>query len=451
MMKYLLLGFNNGNIAFNQAIQSFAFSDHPNIERIFEQDTNGTWPVATPESVGISIFPGLAFMALTGRKPNGDACYKVAKVLQGGGITREHILSAIPSIPPIVDFSCGGGNVPGAGGEGDLQLNGLLSLPPWLLGLGTLYAGYKTINAGSGVGRMAYGALTAVWGTKYLQEQAARQAAPLPIGRLQLPIGKTNDTTPIKSGSRLERAWAGKLTERDFTGRSKAYTVKDVTAAAIVDKFGLHSVEFGKWVPEDERRQFLVGLDDCLRDLAKVLRIPHRKMGLKKTLACTYGARGKGGRALATYSPHYVLINLTRENGLGSFAHEYGHALDYHMARGIVAPSGGVTVSTSLLQTNRKTARGYMEKALESLILTSAGDVNAWREKLDKLPDYWRQRNEIWARSFETLIHTEMKGKGFRNKMLTHGNYGAFVYPTPAILKKARKHIIYYSRFALNH
>jgi len=56
-----------------------------------------------------------------------------------------------------------------------------------------------------------------------------------------------------------------------------------------------------------------------------------------------FGARGKGGKgaAAAHYEPDTtgkvtddtVVINLTRENGPGSLAHEWFHAIDNYFAR----------------------------------------------------------------------------------------------------------------------
>lgn len=437
-MKYLLLGFNNGDLEFNRAFQSFQWQPHPDVERIFEQTVDSGWPVATPQSVGITAFPAVAFMALTGRKPDGEACYKVAKVMQGGRWSRERIANAIPSIPPIVDFSCGGGNVPGADGEGNFNPSGLLSLPPWLLLAGTVLAGYKTANARNTFGSVAYGALTAVWGTKYLQAKALHDSAPL-------ALGKTTDTLPIKPGSRVSQHWNKRIKEKDWTGRKKRFTVHTANTRDILDRFNLHSIEFGNWVPQDERQQFLVGLDESLADLAKVFGVRQNQIGLGGNLAISFGARGRGS-ALATYHPAVVLINLTRTKGIGSLAHEYGHALDYHLSTALSAAPSSRSYRNSRNVSKATTLAG---KAMDALTM-EYGQPNSFLRGLRDMPKYWRSHVEIWARSFETLVQWELEKKGKYNRMLTKRGYSGKVYPNRKLLKKARAAMMAYSRYALN-
>lgn len=260
-------------------------------------------------------------------------------------------------------------------------------------------------------------------------------------------VGKSTDTTPIKPGSRVSRHWEKKLKERDFTGRKKRFNVYNVDSRAISERFNLHSIEFGNWVPEDERRQFLVGLDEALADLAKIFNVTQRKIGLGGQLAVAYGARGQGGRAVATYWPGYILININREQGLGSFAHEYGHALDFNCARGGRAPS---QLSLDHLPASKAvTPQALGIKAMTKL-LRENGELNKYAQRLKGMSPYLKSQVEVWARSFETLVQSELAKRGWENDLLVKGKYRNAIYPNPTELKKARAAMMAYARLSLN-
>jgi hypothetical protein len=261
-------------------------------------------------------------------------------------------------------------------------------------------------------------------------------------------VGKSTDTTPIKPGSRVNRHWKHKLKERDFTGRSKRFTVYNVDSRAIIERFHLHSIEFGNWVPEDERRQFLVGLDESLADLAKVFNVNQRKIGLGGQLAVAYGARGQGGKALATYWPGYILININREQGLGSFAHEYGHALDFNCARNGRAPSQFLL--DRLPASKGVSPQSVGIKAMTKLLRENNGELNKYAQRLKGMTPYLRSQVEVWARSFETLVQSELAKRGWENDLLVKGKYRNTIYPNPVELKKARAAMMAYARLSLN-
>jgi hypothetical protein len=67
-----------------------------------------------------------------------------------------------------------------------------------------------------------------------------------------------------------------------------------------------------------------------LVDLADVLGIKPEDISLGGQLGLAIGARGTGN-ALAHYEPELKVINLTRAGGVGSLAHEWGHALDHSL------------------------------------------------------------------------------------------------------------------------
>lgn len=108
---------------------------------------------------------------------------------------------------------------------------------------------------------------------------------------------------------------------------------RDIVAQDLIDHFGFRAVEFGEWLPQDERQTVLNMAFDSLCDLADALNLPPRGVSYDGHLALAFGARGSGGKnaALAHYEPGRDVANLTRMKGAGALAHEWFHGLDFHL------------------------------------------------------------------------------------------------------------------------
>ncbi len=116
--------------------------------------------------------------------------------------------------------------------------------------------------------------------------------------------------------------------------RGAARRDRDVRDSDFSEVFGFRGVEFGNWNNQTERQELLNDAYDGLIDLSDVLGIPPRAISLGGELALAFGARGHGlSGARAHYEPTRPVINLTKENGAGSLAHEWMHALDHYLWR----------------------------------------------------------------------------------------------------------------------
>ncbi len=111
---------------------------------------------------------------------------------------------------------------------------------------------------------------------------------------------------------------------------------RDIVAADLIEQFGFRAVEFGNWLPQDERQAVLNMAFDSFCDLAQAVGLPPRAMSFDGKLAVAFGSRGTGGKsaALAHYESARVVINMTRMNGAGSLAHEWFHGLDDYLGKG---------------------------------------------------------------------------------------------------------------------
>lgn len=108
----------------------------------------------------------------------------------------------------------------------------------------------------------------------------------------------------------------------------------DVDGKDFMETFGFRGVEFGNWNNQIERQQVMNAAYDGLMDLAEVVGIPPKAIGLNGDLALAFGARGQGlNSAKAHYERARAVINLTKMNGAGALAHEWFHALDHYLGR----------------------------------------------------------------------------------------------------------------------
>lgn len=109
---------------------------------------------------------------------------------------------------------------------------------------------------------------------------------------------------------------------------------RDVTAEDFRSEYGFRAVEFGLWNNQEERQEVMNHAYDALADMAEIIGIPHKAIGLDGSLALAFGARGQGLQgARAHYERSYGVINLTKMQGAGSLAHEWFHATDHYFAR----------------------------------------------------------------------------------------------------------------------
>lgn len=163
------------------------------------------------------------------------------------------------------------------------------------------------------------------------------------------------------------------------------------TGDDILNNFGFKGGEFGNWVTQNERQQFLNYAQDAFTDLAAALDVTPDSLGQQKAMSIAFGARGKGlTGAVAHFEPAKKVINMTRLKGAGSLAHEYGHSIDNYLSRvGGYDENGMVTsnLRNPKLSDNMKEAIKQVEDAMKYNISTNQEEVdkkNAIYEKARK-------------------------------------------------------------------
>ncbi len=228
---------------------------------------------------------------------------------------------------------------------------------------------------------------------------------------------------------------------------------------SIIKQFHLKGIAFGNWVTLEDRLNYSNALMMAFYDLNKVLKFNYN-LGISNNLSVTFGDRGIP-KSLAHYNPHRILININRykrgssnkerrflsTGGIHSFAHEYGHFLDFFAGDSlepdgsILSLSDGISVSRS--KTERKTPmRALMDSILYKLTWNKSGELTKYYANIVELintdgngiGEYWIRRTEIFARTFESYIKYELDEMGIKNGFLVKLSYDSWAYPDKALL-----------------
>ena len=181
------------------------------------------------------------------------------------------------------------------------------------------------------------------------------------------------------------------------------------------EAFSLRGVQFGNWVSYARREEDLIKAYLALHDLAEAIGWPLHELSLEGHLGLAFGARGNGGRSAgsAHYEPQREVINLTRNYGAGSLAHEWWHALDNAIARcagrhGFATESRGWPIDSDLCAARR----------LADSIASSALPKRSAKLDQRKKKPYWSTMREMTARSFERYVTEQSAKRGVENDYL---------------------------------
>ncbi len=143
----------------------------------------------------------------------------------------------------------------------------------------------------------------------------------------ELHVASQNVTEEIEKKPGKKRFVPANIEHCTRTRNGRVCITKNVTPEWMLNAFHFHGGEFGNWENEATRQESLDRAYDAFHDLALVLGINPSAVAFDERLSIAFGARGRGSAA-AHYEPERMVINLTKTQGGGSLAHEYGHSLD---------------------------------------------------------------------------------------------------------------------------
>ena len=169
-----------------------------------------------------------------------------------------------------------------------------------------------------------------------------------------------------------------------------------------------------------------------------------------RQLGLAIGARGRSG-ASAHYEPNEKVINLTRNSGVGSLAHEWGHFFDHHVGGG-----GHEQFLSSTSDSDRESSNANPEVKAAMRGLTKSFRESGYQARLrqnlqkmvndglmsERMGNYYLKRIEIFARTFERFAQNELHSQGRENSYLVglRKEGETSIYPTKDEVEKMAPH-----------
>lgn len=215
---------------------------------------------------------------------------------------------------------------------------------------------------------------------------------------------------------------------------------QNMNPEAFAAAFPFRGVEFGNWLTQTDRAIRLNETFDALRDLCALCGLTADAATLKGWLAMAFGSRGIPGAA-AHFEHEHRVINLTKEHGAGSLAHEWLHALDAFTAARFAGSLGQFAIKDwgKLPEGElREAARALYSGLIKSPFARRSEDLDYLKGKT-----YYAKAQELAARAFEVYIIELAKIKGWTLDFLAnvttreewiaaYGDADEYPYPTPA-------------------
>ena len=199
---------------------------------------------------------------------------------------------------------------------------------------------------------------------------------------------------------------------------------QDATTEMFVDVegkepsvFGFRALEFGNYVSQKERQQYLNDIYDALMDMSEVLGVSPRALSLGGKLALAVGARGTSG-ASGHYEPYKNVINITKTKGAGVLAHEWLHALDRYFSNfdeNAVYPTG---VKYATEKEYAENTRQEIKDAFEKIMSAVRG--GEYQKRSARLGDYWASDKELAARALQDYMMRKLDERGQKNDFLSN-------------------------------
>jgi len=212
----------------------------------------------------------------------------------------------------------------------------------------------------------------------------------------------------VSHGGRVEDYWMTRVMHPKYA-QEEAKNNNEVDMVAILKKYNVKGFEFGNWVNQNDRYDFVHAFLRSAQILSEI--VGSKNIGLDLLLGVAFGARGRGGAAIVHYEPHHNMINLTRDKSYGCLAHEWGHAIDYNLGRHIdqnkdyAYLTGGHSIAM-ILPTNT----GAQLRMWANAVIDEAKATPSFK-RIEEADEYWHRRTEVWARFFEQYVAYQCKLK----------------------------------------
>ena len=198
----------------------------------------------------------------------------------------------------------------------------------------------------------------------------------------------------------------------------------------IKQVFGLNHIRLGSWVETEEKHKAANLIFDAFADLAFILKLPPKAIGLRQSLNLAFGTGGQVG-VQAHYMPAHRELALAKNAGAGALAHEFWHAFDHYVApKAYKTSTKGIAFASSCWLSGMAPIVHPLNQRLEALFKTcllsedgqEGHDFVGRAVALDKQygRHYFSKPTELMARAFEACIeiHPDMSNPYLVNETL---------------------------------
>lgn len=215
---------------------------------------------------------------------------------------------------------------------------------------------------------------------------------------------------------------------------------KDVTLDHFMETFKFSGIEWGNWVTQAERQQFLNCTFDAYSDLLNLMGLPLHFASLNGELGIAFGSRGTSNEC-AHFDDKEMLIHISKTKAIGSLAHEFGHAFDYVLKQKFNCPYWLSEIKTKeILRADSSTIKAFgfwADWVDQSVCIADSKAVDSKRSS-----KYFSTRCELFARCFEQWVQVSLTNAGQSNNFLVYGAVAnpeskLSVYPRDAELEKS--------------
>jgi hypothetical protein len=240
---------------------------------------------------------------------------------------------------------------------------------------------------------------------------------------------------------------------RDREGPEWRENGRDATEADFIETLKFRGVAFGKSLTQKERQERMNQTFDAMMDMAGLLNLPVEALSLNGRLAVGFGTHGKGGKGhwAAVYMQSTdpatdQVIALTRQQGPGSLAHEWWHAIDNFLAREdakdsdvSAAITGQKARNRTEFMSDRPRQRGALDQDVYEAFNNLRAKLNAssWKQRMEVFDNfsgkpYYGTTIELAARAFESKVVNELYQRDMVNDFLVNVDMagGAYVRDT---------------------
>lgn len=193
-----------------------------------------------------------------------------------------------------------------------------------------------------------------------------------------------------------------------FIKRTGGYKIEDISTKSIIDNFGFSAVNYGVYVDDVWSKQHTKHFLGAMCDLGEMININIRDINNLGKLGIAFGAKGRPGH-MATYFPQTKDINLTRGNGDGSVAHEWGHYFDNVIVE-LDTKSAVNSFATKGLMSDFEINKLFKEfmtfvtKGVDGI--TPKVPFTFYAKKSDTPPTYSKYVNYSWQREDVKILDT---------------------------------------------